>query len=175
MKRIILVCCLLLGLSGCGWTPLYGTQPEEMRAEMAAVEILPIANAAGFTMRQDLQARLNPADAPAEKKYILAVEILPTRSFYQNIQTDNFASGEHLTATAHYTLRDKKTGKVILSSTSTAVGSYSIIRDPYATTITRQKTEQDLMKMLTSDIIQNIVSFLNKGQHEDQAVSNPRP
>ncbi|MDD3669484.1 MAG: hypothetical protein PHX68_04340 [Alphaproteobacteria bacterium] len=175
MKKIFFACWILLGLSGCGWTPLYGTQPAETRAEMAAIDILPIANAAGFAMRADLQARLNPTGAAAAKKYALAVEILPVQSFYQNIQTDYFASGEHLTATARYELRDRETGRTLLASSSKAVGSYSIIRDPYATIVTRQKTEQDLMKMLTSDIIQNVISFLNESAHENQAAANPRP
>ena len=62
--RITLVLVLSLGLTACGFTPMYGsrgvTTSGTVVASLAQVDIRPIAERRGMVLRQQLDEKLHP-------------------------------------------------------------------------------------------------------------------
>lgn len=158
MKRLIPL-FLLTCLSGCGFTPLYHIKTGETTTATAAIEIMPIPDEEGYHMMQDLEAKLNPKHLSVPKTYELHVFLNPPVYTDQSIQGDNFASLEKITLSAGYQLRQKDRKDPLLNSGVQAVGSYNIIKDPYATTIAKNNLKSNLITVLSNDIALHVTAF----------------
>ncbi|MDN3565653.1 LPS assembly lipoprotein LptE [Paeniroseomonas aquatica] len=71
----------LLGLSGCGFRPLYGPiatadgGQEGLQSELAAVRIGPLADRTGQLLRRSLQRRMEDSQPGTPARYLLNVAI----------------------------------------------------------------------------------------------------
>ncbi len=164
--RILWVLMCLIGLSGCGFHSLYRVQDNTtILTETEQIQILPIPNAEGYQMTLLLQTKLNPRQVTVPKTWALEVRLDDATYYDQSIQGDNFASLEKVTLTAHYTLKNLTTDEQVLSASTSASGSYNLIREAYATQMAKEKTKENLIQNLSDDIAMHLFAYL-KGRPE---------
>src|SRR5437879_3013338 len=116
-----------LGLSGCGWRPLYAdreTGPGD--AELRAIKVDPIPERIGQRLGLALRESLNPDGVPAPQRYRLSI-LLTTARADLGIQQTGLGSRGKLDANASITLRDIRTGAPLLTTTSHVAESFDIL------------------------------------------------
>ncbi len=164
MKKIIIG--ILVFLSACSWTPVYKT--VGLIEQTNTVLVNPIPNLSGRLMTRLLNNILNPDHIQTEKKYVLSVNLTEETVRDQGILSDDTASRENLYVTADYELKDIKSGKVILNSSTKLVDSYDILSQPYATVTRSQKARENLIQLL-SETIGNHVASVIKNENLSQS------
>lgn len=171
LKNLSLLSLILL--SACGFTPLNKLSDGEKTYTLTEqIEIRNIPNYEGFLLKTQLNNRLNPHDKNVSKKYILTTYLKAPTYTDQSIQGDNFASRETISISAKYQLKDKNTGKIILSDSNSVVGAYNIVKNPYATNVARNKLKDTLIPILADNISQRIISFLRKDEDTGESKTN---
>ncbi|MGH6754850.1 MAG: LPS assembly lipoprotein LptE, partial [Bradyrhizobium sp.] len=144
---------LAAALGGCGFHPLYGNHGDgqDTNTDLANVRIAPIANRTGQLLYNQLRDRLNPSGKPAEPVYVLEVVLVETGSDLL-LEPNETASRTILDITAHYKLRDIKSGSTLLTSQSRSSLSYDVQTSQYATISSEQDVRQRATKQLSDDI-----------------------
>src|SRR5436309_5030431 len=105
----VAVGAVALGLSRCGWRPLYAdreTGPADL--ELRAIKVDPIAERIGQRLALALRESLNPDGAPAPQRYRLSTLLTVSRADL-GLQQTGLGSRGQLDATASITLRDIRT------------------------------------------------------------------
>lgn len=157
MKKVLFS---LLFLTGCGFTPLYGTQNHSLLN--ASVTVSPIPNQYGQNMAQIIKNALPVNQKEAQSQYKLTVSSPSFTSGDKTITSDEFASTMQVTATANYQLTDLKTQKTVLSEKISAVSSYSVVVNPYATTVAEQKIQKELADQIAEQIALDVLTKLSQ-------------
>ena len=67
-----------------------------------------------------------------------------------------------VTASANYQLTDLKTQKTVLSEKISAVSSYSVVVNPYATTVAEQKIQKELADQIAEQIALDVLTKLSQ-------------
>ena len=160
MYRKVIVLCLALLLSGCGFHPLYGNKAELME-QTAAIQIQPIVGDGGYQMELILKDRLNPNHQQISKKYRLNVTLDKPTYVNQSIRSDNFASLETMNIIASYQLVDTEKDTILISSSVDSNGLFNLIRDPYATVVAQDKLYENLIRLMADDIATHILSYFS--------------
>ena len=155
MKKLLFVFLLFLG--SCGFSPLY--QELSSKGSDVSVQVSPISGKFGATMRQTILSKMGqPSDVA---KYELIV-IAPTfTSWDQTIDNKNFSSLIGLTIHCNYVLVEKESKKTVLKDSATLSSSYSVVQDPYMTTVAERKAKQELAKQLAEQISMHVLSVLS--------------
>lgn len=144
----------LTALAGCGFQPLYatGNDGETVTEDgLAATRIVPIEGRTGQQLHNLLRDRLNPAGQSTTPAYVLEVAV-SKRIVQLGIRKDETATRANLTMTARFKLRDAKTNRVLLGSTSVSVSSYNILDALYATTVAENDAVKRGLRELANDI-----------------------
>jgi len=163
-------------LGGCGFHPLYGTHSDgqDTNGDLANVRIAPIANRTGQLLYNQLRDRLNPTGKPAEPVYVLEVVIVESGSDLL-LEPNNTASRTILDLTAHYKLRDIKSGSTLLTSQSRSSLSYDIQDSQYATLSSEQDVRRRATKQLSDDISTRLALFFSSGEAAAAAAAPAAP
>lgn len=166
MKRLLtriapsLALSLTLGLTACGFHPLYGDYKSGVpAADFAGVYIAPISDRSGQQLRNFLIERVNFNGQPTRPLYTLTVS-LSVQGSGLALSRDNTTTRSSLTATAHYTIADTATGKVIERGTSRATDSYDVLVSDYATLAARDDANTRVLRELSDDIQTRLAVFL---------------
>ena len=157
MKKLFWIC---LFLTGCGFTPLYQNQSFD-KAHLP-VQVVPIPNQYGHMMRQTVQNKMGHSDNP---QYLLSVDAPVFNTWDQTIDDKNFATIMGISGSSSYRLTEKKTNKVLLSSSTSLSSSYSVVKDPYATTVAERKVKKELAEQLADQISLHVLGTL-AGVHQ---------
>ena len=171
LKNLSLLSLILL--TACGFTPMNKLSDGYKTYSLTEqIEIRNIPNYEGFLLKNQLNNRLNPHKTNVAKNYTLTTYLKAPTYTDQSIQGDNFASRETISIRAKYQLKDKKTGKVILSDSTNVVGAYNIVKNPYATNVARNYLKDSLIPILADNISQRIISFLRKKEDLSESKTN---
>lgn len=153
---------LTLALAACGFHPLYGDYKSSVpEADFASVYIAPISDRSGQQLRNFLIQRLNFSGQPARPLYTLTIT-LSLQGSGLALARDNTTTRASLTGTAHYTITDTATGKVIERGTSRATDSYDVLVSDYATLSARDDANTRVLRELSDDIQTRLAVFLNR-------------
>ena len=152
MKKILF---MLLFLTGCGFAPLY--QQEKTKAGNVPVQVAPISGQYGFNMRQTIQNKLGQTE---KTLYVLSVNPPSFRLWDQTIDSKNFATTMGISGTISYSLTEKSSKKVILKSSASLNSSYSVVKDPYATTVAERKVKRELAEQLADQVSLHVLGTL---------------
>ena len=154
MKKLFLSFLFLLG--ACGFSPLYKEVATE--GSSVPVQVEPIPNQYGFSMRQIIQNALGNS---SDSKYILSVSAPSFSSYDQSIDNKNFATMMRITGTVDYHLVEKSTQKTLLKSSTSLTSSYSVVKDPYATTVAERKVKKELSEKLAEQVSLHVLGALS--------------
>jgi len=157
MKKLFLLC---LFLTGCGFTPLY--QSKNIENGNVPVYVAPIPDQYGFNMRQTIQNKMGKSE---EKLYVLTVDAPSFHTWDQTIDSKNFATIMGISASVSYRLTEKATQKVLLNTSTSLSSSYSVVKDPYATTVAERKVKKELAEQLADKVSLHVLGTLT-GVHQ---------
>jgi len=154
----LLALTLLLTLSACGFTPLYGTHNgAAVEDRLATVALDNIPNRDGQKLRLRLMDRFYGAQAPQTPLYKLGMSYSSSRENL-SIQRNDVATRARLTMVARYSLTDLATNTVVLQGSERAFMSYNILTGPYATIAAEEDaTDRGLTQL--ADLVTNRVAL----------------
>ncbi|HKD21101.1 MAG TPA: LPS assembly lipoprotein LptE [Rhizomicrobium sp.] len=149
-----LVLAALLG--GCGFHPLYASNPDSgegtARDVFASIYVDPIAGERiGYELRNSLIDGLNGSPKPALAAYRLKVTV---DQYLQGIAVQNNATVTryNYTLNATYELSDIRTNQVVKTGVQRTLSAYDVVTSPYATLV----AQEDAQKRGASDIAYRI-------------------
>ncbi len=157
LSRLLAVSAMLLGLTGCGFQPLYGERSagsgSVAQSELSAVQIDLIANREGQMLRNELLDRFQPAGAAAKPLYGLSVG-LSVQRIGLGIRPDETATRANLVIVADYTVRDLSNGNLMFRGRGRSISGYNVMDSEFATT----SSENDAIRRAILDISQQITT-----------------
>lgn len=156
----LLAALVLLG--ACGFRPLYGSKEKgAAAAELAAVEIKPIADRAGQQLHNLLLDRINPRGRPAKPRYVLKIRL--TQSIERlAVRKTAFSTRANLRLIAAFVLAPAGGGEVLVSGTSLAISSYNILNSEFATLTSEKDARSRATGQLAEDIRTRLAVFFTQ-------------
>ena len=142
----------LVLLEACGFRPLYGSRETgAAAAELAAVEIKPIADRVGQQLHNLLLDRINPRGRPAKPRYILKIRL--TQGIERlAVRKTAFSTRANLRLTATFELERMGGGDALVSGTSLAISSFNILSSEFATLTSEKDARSRAIGQLAEDI-----------------------
>ena len=98
---------------------------------------------------------------PDKPKYRLKIENIIKDVTEQAMRDDITATRERVEYKLNYALYDVETGKKLISSDTLALLGYDIMANPYSTTFSQKKAEQDAAKIMADDISLRIGAYFH--------------
>lgn len=149
--------CLPLGLSSCGFEPMYGnlgaTAQKSVEGNYSDIEIANIPNREGQYLRNALIDRLYTEGRPADARYVLEIEPLKRSLTNQAIQKDATYTRSLMEYSTTIRLRDQKAENVVvLERKQRALGSYNLLDNQFATISSRDSLNDHLLDELADSI-----------------------
>lgn len=169
MKKIIAIITLFC-LSSCGFEPLYATKNgRSIKKELSHVDVELIPNREGQLLRNMLLQTIDTIDPKASKKYILSIE-LTSSNIDLGIRRDETAARSQINISAHYVLKDKRTGKIVTSGSTSAEKSYHIDDNPFVYESSLTDAKKRILGVIHRHLVIKISSILHhklgKKHHE---------
>ena len=161
IKKIGKIVFFALFLSNCGFSPMYKAQNNQsIITKTQEINILPISDKRGFILYELLENKLNPYKKK-NFQYTLSVKVSKTENKNIILQSNDLSSREGITVKAEYTLKDKA-GKILMTAKDEASGRYNVLKEGYATYMTAEKLESDLLNMLADKISLRLMSYFKR-------------
>lgn len=162
-SRISFVAALALtglGLSACGYTPLYGRTGNNAQVvgQLASIDVRPIPDRVGQMMRMQLKRGLSLKGRQGSADYQLTVT-LSERIAKLAVEQSAFATRANLSLTSTYSLvRTSDHGEVTTGSAAT-VSSYNILSSDFATQTARADARERAVISLAQIIRERLAVF----------------
>ena len=153
-----------LGLAGCGFQPLYGSNTTtasgaRLSEAMASVDVTPIPGRVGQKVRNELIFSNTGGGYEAPPKYKLSIAIRE-RVINQLVQITGDARGQVYQLEAKYKLIDKSNGQVIYTGTAISRAAYSRYQEIFANVRARYDAEDRAARTVSESIKTQVAAFL---------------
>lgn len=153
-----------LGLAGCGFQPLYGSNTTtasgaRLSEAMAAVDIQPIPGRVGQKLRNELIFSNTGGNYAPEQKYKLRIAIRE-RVIDQLVQISGDARGQVYQLEASFKLVDASNGKVIHQGAAVSRAPYSRFQEVFANVRARYNAENRAARTVSESIKTQVAAFL---------------
>jgi LPS-assembly lipoprotein len=159
-RRALLIAALAVALAGCGFHPLYAPRgPSDWDPDLAAINVLRITDRPGQILALALRENLNPSGVSVAKRWDLQTGLRVTRADL-GIQRNATATTSEITVSAVFSIVDLKTGKIVYSSSSTAVGDFDQVRDAYATQVAADAARDRALREVADDMTFRLAIFV---------------
>lgn len=159
----------LLGLTACGFEPLYGDQEQGTPTEdlLSQVSVPPLEGRLGQLVRIELTNRLTPKPAPAPV-YTVNVELTKSKQGLA-VRRDATATRANLIISATFALTfvgetEKLTSGVVRSS-----NGYDILRSDFATLAAENDARRRGARDVANEIVSRIAIFLSRAAKQTTA------
>lgn len=149
------------GLSACGFSPLYGGGGPARAAELARIEVAPIADRPGQMLRRMLVQAMYPDGRPRDPAYIL-VTALEFREADILIQDDDTVTRKQVTLVTAIRLDRAETGDTVLSQAFSVVTAFNVVLDLVATRSNRQDAVERALRLSSEEILLRLSLFLER-------------
>ena len=156
MKKLLF---FLLLLTGCGFTPLYSQNNTYLTNTKVIVN--PISNQYGDQMRRIIQNGLQTQAQNPKYQYRLIVKSPSFDMGDKTITSNEFASTMQVIGKTSYYLQNIQTNTNDYVGEVRAVSSYSVVKDPYATTVAQKHIKEELSKQLAEQITLDVLAKLS--------------
>ncbi len=153
-------------LTGCGFTPLYGSHSaganQSVRAQLASVHIGNIADQPGQYLRNALMDRFYTHGRPgADAAYSLSVAPISESRSELDITKTSDSTRAQLYMTTSMVLTDKKGGEPLTRS-FTAVTSYNILDSQFTTRVAEDAARRQALDDLARQIETQLLLYFNR-------------
>ena len=156
---------LALGLSNCGFEPLYGTKSPEAQAvavSLPNIDIASIPNRDGQYLRNLLIDRLYTSGRPDAAPYLLKFSTLQKDVVTLGIQKDATATRAQIQITAHMDLIDKTTNKPVLQRDLKTVGAYNMLDNQLAALVSQQNITESILQEMKDDAVTELTLYFRR-------------
>ena len=155
-----LVLTLAGALGGCGFHPLYAPSgPRDWDPDLAAIRVLPILDRPGQILELALRENLNPGGMSVPERWELGTILHVTRSDL-GIQRNATATTSEITVYASFRVVDTQGGKLVYSSSSTAVGDFDQVTDAYATQVAADGARDRALREVADEMTLRLALFV---------------
>lgn len=153
------VAVMALGLSACGFTPLYG--PQAVTKGLSSIEVVAPPGRSGYLLREKLD------DAFARDVNVLPshrlIYVIKEQRVARGVRVDNVANRYELTLTAYWQLMDSKTGKQVKGGVTSASVTYDSADQPYASIAAQEDSQERAATELARRIQLDLATWLAGG------------
>ena len=147
---------LLVWVSACGFTPLYGQKNGEYHATLSSVTIPSLPGRQGQILKIALDDHFRSSSAASyQLNPTLSITSVPVL-----INRDGTVSRYRIDIVSPFTLTEMATGKTILKDTMKRSASYHVSDSDYSTYTAMQHTQEQLLKEISHDYAQRIGAYL---------------
>lgn len=164
--KYFLVFNLMLLLSACGFSPMYGqnaaTNNQSIKSNLSQIDINVIPNREGQFLRNLLIDRFYINGYPASPNYKLSVSPIRENVSNFDITISDEATRRQLNLQTKMHLIDITTNKTVLTRPLTAITSYNVLESEYSTIVTEQSAREAALGDIARQIEQQIVLYLNR-------------
>ena len=175
---------LLLLLSACGFSPVYGSHDKSgdkggdrngsVAERMNEVALDNIPDRIGQVVRNDLIDRMYGKGRPKQPLYSLHVDL--TLSVQDlGIQADATSTRALMDLVANYALTEKKKGTVVLSGTAHSISSFNKLLNQYGTLAASEGAQGRTANEVTEQIVNRLNLFFSEGPQKPDATSDTLP
>jgi LPS-assembly lipoprotein len=151
---------LLLALSGCGFTPLYGGGDGGVAQQLDLVNVANIPERTGQMLRMSLQTQLHTAGEPAAELYSLAVSYSIAGTAI-GIQEDSSATRTRYVANARWVLTPigNPRAPLVQGAASTEDAANVIDQQYFAVTLENDTINQQLADEIAAQITAQVAAY----------------
>ena len=170
-KSVLMAGILTLGLTGCGFEPMYakrGAQTSAISDELAGIRVAGIEDRQGQILRNALISRMNPLGEPARQTHTLEV-ILNTSQENMAERSDGKASLGRMQITANFRLTSAGAKSSSYSGISRSIVSYRLLGPTYGSTAVERDAESRALTDLAEDIRTQIATYFANGKIQRKA------
>ena len=158
-RRALWLAPLAVMLTGCGFHPLYApSSARDWDPDLAAIDVLPISDRPGQILALALREDLNPRGVSVPKRWNLQTGLRVTRTDL-GIQRNATATTSEITVSAIFQITDQG-GRIIYSSSSSAVGSFDLVNDAYATQVAAQDARDRAIRQVADEMVLRLAIFV---------------
>lgn len=152
----------LLGLTACGFEPLYGEQDQRIATEdlLSRVSVPPIADRLGQLVRIELTNRLTPRPAP-KPLYVLSVQLSESKQGLA-VRRDASATRANFIITATYELVPVGGGEALLSGNIQSTNGYDILLSDFATLAAENDARRRGARDIADAVVDRLAVFLSR-------------
>ena len=183
MKKTFTLLALpaLLLLAACGFTPLYAHHDDDSDVQSAYqdIYIANIPDRSGQILRNDLMDRLYTHGKPDNPRYILELSAIQEHITSLAINITSDATRAELRLTASMRLKEKDTGKILLTRDLLAINSYNILSSQFTTIVSAQAVREDALNDMARQIETNLALYFQRQQSgntsHDQVIDPSKP
>jgi LPS-assembly lipoprotein len=131
--RISLISLLFLGITACGFQPLYGssTQNADVQNRLAGIYIPSIQGRTGQILRNELLDLTTPSGVPSQPRYTLNINLTESKTGLA-IQEDDTKTRFNLTLNTQFQLVEVANGKKIYKGSTQNIASYNVVSSDFA-------------------------------------------
>jgi LPS-assembly lipoprotein len=155
----LVLACAALGLSACGFTPLYAQ--NTVTANLASIDVNAPEGRTGYLIRQHLDDVFAKNHA-APASYRMDVQISETR-YPRGVRIDNVATRYEYVLTANYALSNLPSGSLAKRGTVRVELTYDSADQPYASIAAQQDAQQRAAQEAARRIQLELAAWLATG------------
>lgn len=166
--RIYILFFILL-VSGCGFSPVYGTASQKIvssntsvKSNLNDVQISIIPDREGQYLRNALIDSFYFSGTPQNPTYFLRVNKVNESIYDFDITQDSEATRRQIKLTTSIILRNKATKEILLKRDLTAYASFNVLESEFSTRITEQAARENTLNDLARQIERDITLYLNR-------------
>lgn len=161
-RRGVFMLAAGLGLSGCGFHPLYAPRgPQDWDPDLAAITVASIRDRAGQILALALRENLNPGGVSVPARWRLETSLTISRVDL-GIQRNATAISSEITINVSYVVTDIKTGQSVYTSTSRASGDFDRLNDAYATQVAGDDAQERALHQVAEEIALRMALFVRQ-------------
>jgi LPS-assembly lipoprotein len=172
--RLFFLPLMLLSLSGCGFTPLYGRHDSGGNVSLALneVAVATIPERRGQMLRNAIIDRLYQNGTSATPRYDLTIGLEQTNADL-GVRRDATSARTQIILTARYSLNQRDNGTMILSGIAKTSVSYNKLDAQYATLTARENAETRALHEVSEQIINRLALHFKTAPAINAAISAP--
>ena len=173
-----LVLGLILGVTACGFEPMYGTKSPATQAVDQALPNIDIGNIPdrdGQYLRNLLIDRLYTSGRPDAAPYTLNFSRLNKNIVDIGIQKDATATRAQIQITTHMDLIDKTSGKAVLQRDLKTVGAYNLLDDQLSTLVSQQNITDSILQEMRDDAVTELSLYFRRKATGGTTINPPPP
>lgn len=164
VRHVIINAMLLLVLSGCGFSPLYGDKGAAVNVPLDKIYIANIPDRNGVHLRNALMDRFYHSGRIEEagSTYILRLTNFREQITDLDITKKADATRAQLKMTANLALQDRRTGATVLQRNIHTITSYNILRSQFTTYVSEQSAREAALNDIARQIERQLSLYFSK-------------
>ncbi len=169
MHTILILTLALLGVTGCGFHPVYGVNkytPIGAETKFQSIEIANIPDREGQFLRNELIDRLQRSNPSAQKNYTLKVAPLQEYIRELDITIDSDTTRAQLNVSTSMDLIDNQTREVLLRRNLSSTASFNVLGSEFSNSVSEQSTRENVIKDLARQIELQLALYFKRPPEE---------